>query len=224
MNKKLFFFISLIIFFFTIIFFILDTNFLYYLNFIFEKIKDLKQNNFDKFLIILILTNFLIFLTPIPTTPFIIFNGFVLGNYGFILSYLIVIICSVLIFQLAKNLKFILSFKFLDKVIEKVNRNKNTDLNFLIISASRFVFPYFMHNIFFSLILKRANIFVYSILIAEIPLIFLLNQFGRQIGEINDINNIDSVLKLENLITFIFFLLLIFVFKKSIIFVKQKLN
>ena len=182
MNKK--FSIILILFIiFTFIFIEKDTLSLFLIN-ILEYIIMIKKNNMGVFLFFLFLINFVIFLTPIPTTPLIIFNGYILGNYGFILSYLIILVCSILLFKLVRYLKFIFSFRFLSRINKKINKNKNNDLNFLIISSSRYVFPYFIHNIFFGSILKKTNIFFYSILVAEIPIVFFFNQLGKQLNEI----------------------------------------
>jgi uncharacterized membrane protein YdjX (TVP38/TMEM64 family) len=217
------FFLRTIIFIFisiTIFFLLVSNKFFYNIN-IFEKINDLKQHNFFKFFLILFLINLIIFLTPIPTTPFIIFNGYILGNYGFILSYLTVVLCSIILFKFIKNLKFIFSIKFINKITEKIHKNKNNDLNFFIIAASRYIFPYFFHNIFFGSILKKINIFIYAILVAEIPIVFLLNQAGKQINEISDIGTIESILTFEYLILFISFVFVVFIVRKSEKFVKK---
>ena len=224
MKNKFFLYIILFFFIFLIIFIFLNDNKIFSDTNIFEKINDIKQNSFLKFLIFLIIINLIIFLTPIPTTPFIIFNGYMLGNYGFILSYLTVILCSIILFKFMKNLKFIFSIKFMNKITEKIYKNKNNDLNFLIITASRYVFPYFFHNIFFGSILKKANIFVYAILIAEIPIVFLLNQTGKQINEISDIGTVESILTIEHFMLFISFVFVVIIFRKSSKFIKKNIR
>ena len=195
MSKKFYFLIFLFIALASVLFLFKD-NFIIFQKDLFENIKIIKQTNLIFFLAILIIMNFTIFLSPIPTTPFIIFNGYILGSYGFFLSYITIVICSFIIFKFVTKLKFIYSFKSLNKLREKIDKNKNSDLNFLIISASRYVFPYFFHNIFYGSILKRHNIFIISVIIAELPIIFLLNQFGKQIGEASKISNLIKFLHL----------------------------
>jgi uncharacterized membrane protein YdjX (TVP38/TMEM64 family) len=223
-KNKFFLYIILSFFIFLIIIILLHHNNFFSKIYIFEKIHNIKQNNFLKFLILLILINLIIFLTPIPTTPFIVFNGYILGNYGFILSYLTIILCSIILFKFMKNLTFIFSIKFINKITEKIYKNKNKDLNFLIIVASRYVFPYFFHNIFFGSILKKLKIFIYAISIAEIPIVFLLNQAGRQINQISEINTIESILTIKNFILFISFVFVVFIFRKSSKFIQKNIK
>jgi uncharacterized membrane protein YdjX (TVP38/TMEM64 family) len=203
------------------IFFLLKSNKFFYNINIFEKINDLKQNNFIKFFFILFLINLIIFLTPIPTTPFIVFNGYILGNYGFILSYLTVVLCSIILFKFMKNLKFIFPIKFINKITEKIHKNKNNDLNFFIIASSRYIFPYFFHNVFFGSILKKINIFIYAILVTEIPIVFMLNQAGKKINEASDISTIESILTFDYLILFISFIFVVFIVRRSVKFSKK---
>ena len=223
MSKKFFFFFILIP-----ILLILTYKIFTHLeiNKILETILTLKQDNHFIFLFILFFFNFLIFLTPIPTTPFIIFNGFVLGEMGFFFSYLIIIICSIILFKIIKKFKYIFSFNLLEKLEKKVENNKNVDLNFMIIGSSRYVFPYFIHNLFFGLILKKINIFFSSIVLFELPIIFILNKFGTHIKNFDDIENfnMNSILSFDYLIVFILLFFLLILFKCASIFIRKKLK
>ena len=69
---------------------------------IFNKITEIKKENYIIFIFTLFLINFIYFLTPIPTFFLIIFNGYVLGLYGFLLSFLTIVLCSILLFSLIK--------------------------------------------------------------------------------------------------------------------------
>ena len=223
-QKKIF---LLILFIISSILIIYNRNFLNFeIDKILEKILIFKKDSYLIFIFILFFSNFLIFLTPIPTTPFIIFNGFVLGEIGFFFSYSIIIICSIILFKFIKKFKFLLSLSLFKNLEKKAKNNKNVDLNFMIIGSSRYVLPYFVHNLFFGLILKKINIFFLAILLFEIPIIFILNKFGRQIKNLDDISNINlnSILSFDYLITFILLFFLLILFKRASIFIKQKLK
>ena len=60
-------------------------------------------------------------------------------------------------------------------------------------------------------------------IIAELPIIFLLNQFGKQIGEASKISNFDKIFTFDNFITFILFIIIVFIIRKSAKFIKKNL-
>jgi hypothetical protein len=193
---------------------------------IFNRLLIYQEQNFTIFLFLLLIVNFIYFLSPIPTFPIIIFNGFILKNMGFILSYIIIIVCSLILFKSIKRFKFILNNNFFLKILEKINNNKNNDVNFFVIASSRYVLPYFVHNIFFGSILKNIKIFFIAILIGEIPIIFILNQFGSQLRDLSDLTsiNLSDILKIEYLLTLICFFLFLTIINRSTKYIKKKLK
>tara|TARA_B100001059_G_C17829455_1_gene583602 strand:- start:2092 stop:2763 length:672 start_codon:yes stop_codon:yes gene_type:complete len=193
---------------------------------IFNRLLIYQEQNFIIFLFLLLIVNFIYFLSPIPTFPIIIFNGFILKNMGFILSYIIIIVCSLILFKSIKRFKFILNNNFFLKILEKINNNKNNDVNFFVIASSRYVLPYFVHNIFFGSILKNIKIFFIAILIGEIPIIFILNQFGSQLRDLSDLTsiNLSDILKIEYLLTLICFFLFLTIINRSTKYIKKKLK
>ena len=134
--------------------------------------------------------------------------------------------CSLILFKSIKRFKFILNNNFFLKILEKINNNKNNDVNFFVIASSRYVLPYFVHNIFFGSILKNIKIFFIAILIGEIPIIFILNQFGSQLRDLSDLAsiNLSDVLKIEYLLTFICFFLFLTIINRSAKYIKKKLK
>ena len=109
---------------------------------------------------------------------------------------------------------------------KKVENNKNVDLNFMIIGSSRYVLPYFVHNLFFGLILKKINTFFFAIILFEIPIIFILNKLGAHIKDLDDISdiNLNSILSFDYLMSFILFFFLLTLFRRASIFIKAKLK
>ena len=110
---------------------------------------EIHYQNFLLFIILLFICNFILFLSPIPTFPIIIFNGFLLKDLGFLFTYFIVILCSMILFNCSRYIKIFQKIKYFKKLIIKINDNVNADLNFFVIASSRYVLPYFVHNVFF---------------------------------------------------------------------------
>lgn len=223
MNNLKYIFAFIIFFIFVIIY---NDQILIFGKEIFNRLLIYQEQNFTIFLFLLLIVNFIYFLSPIPTFPIIIFNGFILKNMGFILSYIIIIVCSLILFKSIKRFKFILNNNFFLKILEKINNNKNNDVNFFVIASSRYVLPYFVHNIFFGSILKNIKIFFIAILIGEIPIIFILNQFGSQLRDLSDLTsiNLSDILKIEYLLTLICFFLFLTIINRSTKYIKKKLK
>tara|TARA_B100001248_G_C27231621_1_gene385102 strand:- start:19 stop:687 length:669 start_codon:yes stop_codon:yes gene_type:complete len=207
-----------------ILVFIFKDTILDYLRIIFEKLIYYEKNYFYFFLICLLLINLINFLTPIPTFPIIIFNGFVLKDYGFFLSYILIILCSFILFNSVKKLYFFLNTKFYLSTVSIINNYKNNDFNFFLLSISRYVLPYFIHNVFFGSILKKNKIFLSSVLIAEIPIVFILNKFGKDLRSIDNFSSIDinSILKTEYLLTFSLLFLLLLIVNRATNYIKNR--
>jgi len=222
-NNLKYIFVFIIFFIFVIIY---NDQILIFGKEIFNKLIIYQEQNLIFFLFLLLIVNFIYFLSPIPTFPIIIFNGFILKNMGFILSYIIIIVCSLILFKSIKRFKFILNNNFFLKILEKINNNKNNDFNFFVIASSRYVLPYFVHNIFFGSILKNIKIFFIAILIGEIPIILILNQFGSQLRDLSELTstNLSDILKIEYLLTFICFFLFLIIINRAANYIKKKLK
>lgn len=193
---------------------------------IFDKIILIKINNYIIFILSLIIINFVLFLTPIPTFLLIVFNGYVLNSLGFFLSFLTIILCSMIIFNTVKKNNFIFEFKYFKNIKEKINKNKNNDINFFIVASSRYVLPYFIHNIFFGAILKNYKIFLFAIFLAEIPTIFILNKVGIQLNNLKELSqlNLVNILKFENFIILMLIFLFLFISNRASKYIKNKIK
>ena len=189
-------------------------------------LMEIHYQNFLLFIILLFICNFILFLTPIPTFPIIIFNGFLLKDLGFLFTYFIVILCSMILFNCSRYIKIFQKIKYFKKLIIKINDNVNADLNFFVIASSRYVLPYFVHNVFFGSILKNAKTFLIAIIISEIPVIFALNKFGKYINDFNNIKNftIENVLKTEYILFFALFLCIFVVINRFSLYLKSKIK
>ena len=151
-------------------------------------------------------------------------NGFILKEYGFFFSYILIILCSYILYNSVKKLDFFLNTKFYSSTVSIINNYKNNDLNFFLISASRYVLPYFIHNIFFGSVLKKSKIFLSSVLVTEIPVVFILNKFGKDLRTFNNFSSIDinTILKTEYLLTFILLFLLLLIVNRATNYIKNR--
>ena len=192
-----------------------------------EKLTLIQNKNYTLFIITICFLNFVYFLTPIPTLPLIVLNGFLIQNYGFFLSYFMIIICSTIIFSKSKMfISFLQKFNFYNSLRSKINNNINNDFNFYIIASSRFLLPYFFHNVFFGSILKNSNIFIFSIILAEIPIIYILNKFGKYLRDFSDLYsyNLNEILNFNFILFFLVFFLLIFIISRLSKYLKNKIK
>ena len=88
----------------------------------------------------------------------ILFNGFIWGLNGFFVSYPLLILNSLILFFLSKKIIKIYKFKIhkhrvLKKIKSKVN-SSNYKVDYAIF-LSRYLVPFFFHNIFFGIFSKK---------------------------------------------------------------------
>ena len=131
---------------------------------------DISNSNF---LLFYIAGCFLYFFTPLPTTLIIILNGYLFKHIGFYLSLLLVFFGSTILFMFAKKIKSYFNLDP-DRVFSKkgFNISKLTTNNFSIF-LSRYILPYFIHNIYYGL----ENI--------KIPMLYALNSIGESLKNLS---------------------------------------
>lgn len=143
------------------------------------------------FLVFYIIVCFFYFLTPLPATLIVILNGYLFKKIGFFISLSLILLASAILYLFAKKIKnsFDLDFEkiFLKK---KINLSKLTTNNFSIF-LSRFILPYFLHNIYYGLVDVKIKKFILIIFCAEIPLLYALNSIG------NSVKNLTSNYKIS---------------------------
>lgn len=216
-NKQLFSFFFLMIF---LLLILLNQNFFTSLvpNTILM-FKNFYDTNFIIFFIFLGIITLINFLSPLPTFPILIINGFFLNEIGFYFSYFLIILSSLILFVLAQKFEIYKQYKknTYFKLLKKINNKKFIKIVFFVIISSRYILPYFLHNIIFGLILKKMNLFFIGIIVAEIPTVYLLNNFGKNMNDLSNVDdfNLNNVINSEYIITIILFLFLILIFYKS---------
>tara|TARA_B100000963_G_scaffold180720_1_gene157028 strand:- start:530 stop:1189 length:660 start_codon:yes stop_codon:yes gene_type:complete len=130
---------------------------------------------------------FLCFLTPIPTTLIILLNGYLFEDTGFFISYLILIATSTILFLSSNK---IYNLIFINKNYNLFSKNKfkllNLSQNNLSIFMSRFLIPFFFHNIYYGLTKIKLRKFIFIIIFAEIPFTYALNSIGNSLNVFNN--------------------------------------
>ncbi len=155
---------------------------------------------------------FMFFLTPFPTTIIILLNGFIFKEYGFLISYIIIILSSAIIFYFFSKIdKFIIFKKILRYFKDKTKIYNYTKNNYSIL-LTRFIMPFFFHNVSYGLVKVKFNKFILIIALAEIPVTFALNSIGSALKDFSKETN----LSLQNIVTdnnfYVPFLIVIVIF------------
>ena len=210
--------IILILLFISIIFvslYVLDYN--YFVNVL---IHDQSINkNYSLFFIFV---SFLYFLTPLPVTLIIIANGYFFQNLGFIISIFQVVLCSILIFSIAKKIDRYFNFtNYKNKIFQKINVNKFSQSNYSII-LSRYIFPYFFHNIYYGMLNIKLKKFSLLVILSEIPMLYALNSIGKSMVSF-DFNTsisiftifLDKNFYIPFIIIFVIFVITSYLYKKK---------
>jgi len=159
---------------------------------------------------------FLFFLTPIPTTLIILLNGYLFREVGFIISYSILIIASIILFLSSKK---IYSFSFSKKKMRILKLSQNN----LSIFISRFLIPFFFHNIYYGLTKIKLRKFIFIILFAEIPFTYALNSIGNSLNVFTnkiELSILEILLKADFYIPFLIIIVLFVISNKY----KNKIN
>ncbi len=142
--------------------------------------------NKDNYILILLL-NVLYFLTPLPVTPIILLNGFFYGYIGFLIIYPIIIIDSLIIFILSKRLiekKFFKLF-FKENIYKdpKFLKIQSASLNNYLVISTRYILPYFIHNLIYGVLNISWKKFLYLIALSEIPLTYAFIMLGNSLKD-----------------------------------------
>ena len=133
------------------------------------------------FLVIYLLITTVYFLFPLPVTLVILLNGYFFKEYGFYISMCIIIFSSTILFF---SSRFIEDFFKID--IKTFFLKKNIDIkkltsNSVSILVTRWVVPFFFHNIYYGLISVNSKKFLTIIFLAEIPMTYALNSIGKSL-------------------------------------------
>ena len=128
------------------------------------------------------------FISPLPITLIILINGFIFKEYGFYLSMFQILVGSFTLNLFSNKINKVFNFyKYYEKQIskfKKFNLKKISESNYSIF-LSRFILPYFIHNIFFAVINIKIYRFLILIFFAEIPMTYALSSIGATLNKIS---------------------------------------
>ena len=164
------------------------------------------------FLVFYIIVCFFYFLTPLPVTLIIILNGYLFKKIGFFISLALLLLGSTALYLFAKKVKIFFDLdisKFFLK--KKVNISKLTTNNFSIL-LSRYILPYFIHNIYYGLENIKIKRFILIIFCAEIPLTYALNSIGNSMQNITSDYNVELFNVFSNITFYVPFLIIFTIF------------
>ena len=163
------------------------------------------------FLIYIFIT-LMFFLTPFPTTIIILLNGFIFKEYGFIISYIIIMTSSAILFYFSSKIdEFYIFKKILKNLKDKTKVYSYTKKNYSIF-LSRFLMPFFFHNISYGLIKVKFIKFILIIALAEIPVTFALNSIGSSLKDFSKGTNISFQSLVTDINFYVPFLIVIVLF------------
>ena len=161
---------------------------------------------------------FIYFLTPLPITPIILFNGFLFQSQGFLLSYILIFFSSSILFIFSQNIKKQFKLENRIKLFNDKYKLITYSKNSFSLILSRYIFPYFFHNIYYGLINIKYPKFIFLVMLAEIPLTFAINSIGISLKTytLNQTVGLYSLITDENFYIPVITILIIFFIGKII--------
>ena len=183
----------------------------------------IEYQSFNKYhTLLFIFISFLYFMTPLPVTLIIIANGYFFENMGFIISIFQVVICSALIFSLAKRIDGYFNLNnYKNKIFKKINVKKFSQSNYSIL-LSRYILPYFFHNIYYGILNVKLKKFTLVVIMSEVPMLYALNSIGKSMNNFDYSTSISifSIFLDQNfyvpfVIMFVIFIISNYLYKKK---------
>jgi uncharacterized membrane protein YdjX (TVP38/TMEM64 family) len=137
------------------------------------------------FLIAYLLICSIYFLFPLPVFFIILLNGYLFQNIGFYISYCLIILSSTILFFFSKSIVNLFRLNIKSSFLKKgIDIEKLTSNSFSIL-ISRYIIPFFFHNVYYGLISIRFKKFFIIILLAEIPMTYAINTIGKSLKNFN---------------------------------------
>ena len=137
------------------------------------------------FLLIYLLICLVYFLFPLPVTLIVLLNGFLFKDIGFYISIVTILLASTILFLSSRLIEKFFKLNVKDFFLRKnINLEKLTS-NSLSVLISRWIVPFFFHNVYYGLISIRFKKFFIIILLAEIPMTYAINTIGKSLKNFN---------------------------------------
>ena len=151
---------------------------------IFDVLISIDVTKFN-FLIVYLLICSIYFLFPLPVFFITLLNGYLFQNIGFYISYCLIILSSTILFFFSKSIVNLFRLNIKSSFLKKgIDIEKLTSNSFSIL-ISRYIVPFFFHNVYYGLISIRFKKFFIIILLAEIPMKYAIKTIGKSLKNFN---------------------------------------
>jgi uncharacterized membrane protein YdjX (TVP38/TMEM64 family) len=164
------------------------------------------------FLFVYLLICIIYFHFPLPAFFVILLNGYLFKDVGFYISFSIIIFSSTTLFFCSRAISnfFDLNIKafFLKKNI-KIEKITSNSLSILI---SRYIVPFFFHNIYYGIMAVNFRKFFIIIFLAEIPLTYAINSIGKSLKNFTIETNYSIINLFIDINFYIPFIIIIFIY------------
>jgi uncharacterized membrane protein YdjX (TVP38/TMEM64 family) len=164
------------------------------------------------FLIVYITICLIYFHFPLPVTLIILLNGYLFKDIGFYISLSLIVLSSTIIFFSAKYIEtfFKLNIKyFLSKKNIKIEKLTSNSFSILI---SRYIVPFFFHNLYYGLMKIDFKRFFIIVFLAEIPMTYAINTIGKSLKNFTTEVNVSIYDLFTDKNFYVPFLIIIFIF------------
>lgn len=168
-----------------------------------------------------LLLSILFFLSPLPITFIVLLNGYLFGNVGFIYSLILTLFGSSTLYLLSYKINNYFKINLNNIFKQKKINLKKISQNEYSIFFSRFLIPYFIHNIYYGIQRTKFSKFIIYVFFSEVPLIYSLNSVGSSLNFFSTNSELSFLDLIVNKNFYIPFLVILFLIL-SISFIKSK--
>ena len=172
---------------------------------------DIDVSRFD-FLFIYLLICVIYFLLPLPVSFIILLNGYLFNDVGFYISFSIIIFSSTILFFFSRTISNFFDLNITAFFLKKNIKIEKITSNSLSILISRYIVPFFFHNIYYGIMLVNFRKFFIIIFLAEIPLTYAVNSIGKSLKNFTIETNYSIINLFIDKNFYISFIIIIFIY------------
>ena len=133
------------------------------------------------FFTIYIIICLIYFIFPFPVTLVISLNGFLFKEIGFYISLCLIVLSSTIIFFSSKFIETFFKINIKSFLLKKNIKIEKLTSNSFSILISRYIIPFFFHNLYYGLMKIDFKRFLIIIFLAEIPITYAINILGKSL-------------------------------------------
>jgi len=133
------------------------------------------------FFTIYIIICLIYFIFPFPVTLVILLNGYLFKEIGFYISLCLIVLSSTIIFFSSKFIETFFKINIKSFLLKKNIKIEKLTSNSFSILISRYIIPFFFHNLYYGLMKIDFKRFLIIIFLAEIPITYAINILGKSL-------------------------------------------